>query len=330
MAYEKGGVGTLAEIEEFYKGQQLDTTMIELMNKSNDILDDIPFREANKEDGHETRIRTGLPTVYFRRLYRGTPVSKSQFNRVKEGIGMMESRMELDVKEEELYGEAFNAYRLSEGQAHTEALRQKAASLLFYGDHAKVADEFDGLATRYAALDTPNVIDAGGTGDHLTSMYLVAWGPNTAHGLFPKHSVGGMKHEDLGKYTTVDDKGYKFEVFADLFSWNIGLAVRDWRSVVRIANIDTTKLSLKSTASGYIDLKKLTIEAKNKMPEAMRGKAIWYCASDVLTGLEIQSSDVNNVHLTYGEYFGSKGVPMLHFRPVRQCDAILTTETKVA
>ena len=31
--YEKGGVGTLAEIMEFYKGQQVDTTMIELLNQ---------------------------------------------------------------------------------------------------------------------------------------------------------------------------------------------------------------------------------------------------------------------------------------------------------
>ena len=328
--YEKGGVGTLAEILEFYKGQQVDTTMIELLNQTNDILDDIPFREANRVEGHETRVRTDLPEVYFRRLYRGTPVSKSQWNRVTETIAMMESRMELDVKEKELYDAAFGAYRMSEGKAHTEALRQKAAYLLFYGDHKKRPDEFDGLATRYSAVGAPNVIDAGGTGSNLTSMYLVAWGGDTAHGLFPKHSIGGLQHEDLGKYTTQDADGYKFEVFADLFKWNIGLAVRDWRSVVRICNIDTTKLSLKSTESGFIDLKKLTIQAKNKMPEAMRSRAIWYVNSELLTGLEIQSSDPNMVHLRYGEYFGSKDVPMINARPVRQCDVISSTEKKVA
>lgn len=329
MAYEKGGVATLAEIEEFYKGQKLDTTMIELMNQTNDILTDIPFREANKTDGHETRIRTGLPEVYFRRLYRGTPVSKSQFNRVTEGFGMLESRMELDVKEKELYAEAFNAYRLSEGLAHTEALRQKAAKLLFYGDHKQNADEFDGLATRYSKKDMPNVIDAGGTGKNLTSIYLASWGPTTVHGLFPKHSVAGLKHEDLGKYTTADGNGYKFEVYGDLFSWNIGLAVRDWRSVVRIVNIDTTKLTLAAGKEGYVDLKTLLIRAKNKMPEAMRAKAVWYASESVLTGLEIQSADKSNVHLTYGEYFGSKNVPVLHGRPIRQCDAISEAETEV-
>lgn len=329
MAYEIGGVGTLAEIEEFYKGQQVDTTMIELMNKTNDILDDIPFREANKTEGHETRIRTGLPQVYFRRLYRGTPVSKSEFSRVTEGIGMMESRMELDVKEKELWQEAFNAYRTSEGGAHTEALRQEAARLFFYGDHVGNADEFDGFATRYNKLTTPNVINAGGTGKNLTSMYLIAWGENSVHGIFPKHSVGGLKREDLGKYTTEDTERRKFEVYGDLFSWNIGLAVRDWRAVVRIANINVDALDAKKGETGYIDFKALTIKAKNKMPEALRNRAIWYCSSDVLTGLEIQSSDSSNVHLTYGEYFGSKGVPALHHRPIRQADAILGTEAQV-
>lgn len=328
--YEKGGVGTLAEILEFYKSQQADTTMIELLNQTNDILDDIPFRESNRVEGHETRVRTDLPEVYFRRLYRGTPVSKSQWNRVTETLAMLESRMELDVKEKELYDAAFGAYRMSEGKAHTEALRQKAAKLLFYGDHKKQPDEFDGLATRYSAIKAPNVIDAGGKSGKLTSMYLVAWGGDTAHGLFPKNSIGGLQHEDLGRYTTQDAEGYKFEVYADLFKWNIGLAVRDWRSVVRICNIDTEKLSVPAGSEGYIDLKALTIQAKNKMPEAMRNRAIWYVNSDVLTGLEMQSTDSKSVYLHYGEFFGSKGVPMIHFRPVRQCDAISSKEAKVA
>jgi len=145
MAYEPGGVGTLAELSEFYRSLKIDTTTIELMNQINDILSDVPFREANSIKGHETRVRTGLPDVYFRRLYRGTPLSRSQYSRVVEGIGMLEARMELDVKEKELYGATFNAYRLQEGKAFMEALRQKAAELFFYGDHNVLADEFDGF-----------------------------------------------------------------------------------------------------------------------------------------------------------------------------------------
>lgn len=111
MAYEKGLVATLAELEDFYKGQPAGD-IIELMNQTNDILSDITWMESNQSEGHKTRIRTGLPEVYWRRLYRGTPPSKSQWSQVVEACGMLEARMELDVAEIELYGDKAKAFRL--------------------------------------------------------------------------------------------------------------------------------------------------------------------------------------------------------------------------
>ena len=49
----------------------------------------------------------------------------------------------------------------------------------------------------------------------------------------------------------------------------------------------------------------------------------------MLTALELQASDAGNVQLTYGELFNSKQVPFLHGRPVRQCDAVLASESIV-
>ena len=62
------------------------------------------------------------------------------------------------------------------------------------------------------------------------------------------------------------------------------------------------------------------------MPQHLRQKAVWYANADVLTALELQNSDAGNVQLQYGEFFDSKAVPVLHGRPVRQCDAILSSE----
>ena len=327
MAVSKtlGLVATLAELEDFYKGQPAGN-IIELMNQTNDILDDVPWMESNQSDGHLTRIRTGLPEVYWRRLYQGTPPSKSQWSQVKEGCGILEALMELDVEETKLYADKLNAFRMSESKAFTEAMRQKVAKTLFYGDSNVTPDEFNGLSMRYPGKTSPHVVDAGGTGAKCTSMWLVSWGAQTVHGLYPKGSQGGFEHKDMGEYVTNDDNGRKFEVLGDKYNWRCGLTVRDWRSVVRIANIDTTKLGLSYGESGFVDLQKLTIMAKNMMPEMMRSKAIWYCNQDVMTALEMQAIDPKGVHLTYGEFFDSKGVPILHGRPVRQCDAIISTE----
>lgn len=72
MAYEKGYVATLAEMEAWYADEPAGA-VLELMNQTNDILSDVQWLESNQTDGHKTRIRTGLPEVYWRRIYRGTP-----------------------------------------------------------------------------------------------------------------------------------------------------------------------------------------------------------------------------------------------------------------
>lgn len=330
MSYKKGLVATLAELEDFYKGEKAGE-VIELMNQTNDILSDVQWMESNQSDGHLTRIRTGLPEVYWRRLYKGTPPSKSEWSQVKETCGMLEALQELDVAEVELYGDKARAFRLSESKAFAEAMRQKVATTLFYGDNSTVPDEFNGLAKRYPSTSAPHVVSASGsTANKETSMYLVCWGSDSVHGLYPRGSAGGLKNEDLGKYMTTDASGNKFQVVGDKYTWRCGLAVRDWRAVVRICNIDTTKLTLRKGASGWIDLQQLTITAKNLMPPQMRSKAIWYCNQDVMTALEMQAIDYNTVHLNYGEFFDSKAVPILHGRPVRQCDAIVSTEAVVS
>lgn len=322
----KGIVATLAELEVFYKGQAAGD-VIELMNQSNDCLNDIPWMEANQSDGHLTRIRTGLPDVYWRRLYQGTPPSKSAWSQVKEGCGLLEAIMELDLEETRLYGDKAKTFRLSEGQAFTESMRQKVAHTLFYGDNSASPDEFNGLAKRYPAKDSPNVLDAGGTSGNMTSLYLISWGANAVHGIYPKGSQGGLEHKDLGEYMAVDEDGRKFEVAGDKYNWRCGLAVRDWRAVVRLANVPVANLGKRKGESGFIDLQALTVQAKNRMPQHLRDKAVWYCNQDVLTALELQSTDAGNVHLMYGEMFNSRAIPSLHGRPVRQCDALSSSES---
>jgi hypothetical protein len=324
----KGIVATLAELEVFYKGQAAGD-VIELMNQSNDCLNDIPWMEANQTDGHLTRIRTGLPDVYWRRLYQGTPPSKSAWSQVKEGCGLLEAIMELDLEETRLYGDKARTFRLSEGQAFTESMRQKVAHTLFYGDNSASPDEFNGLAKRYPAKDSPNVLDAGGTSGNMTSLYLISWGANAVHGIYPKGSQGGLEHKDLGEYMAVDEDGRKFEVAGDKYNWRCGLAVRDWRAVVRLANVPVANLDKRKGESGFIDLQALTVQAKNRMPQYLRDKAVWYCNQDVLTALELQSTDAGNVHLVYGDMFNSRAIPSLHGRPVRQCDALSSSESAI-
>lgn len=323
-------VRTLAEWGQFFKENGQAHDVIELMDQDNSILDDLPYMEANMADGHKSVIRTALPTVYWRRLYKGVPVSKSGIQSVKDACAMMEARNNIDVKLLQLHGDQAKAYREGEARAFTESMRQKQATTIFYGNSNTSPDEFNGLGMRYPSKTSPNVVDAAGTGSYCTSMWGIVFGPMDVHGIFPKGSKAGLGMRPLPEQDVDDGTGAKYRAVGDLFEWNCGLTVRDWRSVVRICNIDTTKLTLKKGEIGFVDLHRLTIQAKNKMPPGKRARMIWYCNSDVMTALELQASDAGNVQLVYGELFNSKGVPFLHTRPVRQCDAILSTETALS
>ena len=106
--------------------------------------------------------------------------------------------------------------------------------------------------------------------------------------------------------------------------------MRDWRCVVRLCNIDTTKLTLEKGQAGFIDLHRLTIRAKNMIPPEKRDRLIWYANQDVMTAIELQATDAGYIHLTYGDLFRSKNVPLLHGVGLRQLDAILSTENPLA
>lgn len=322
-------VRTLADWGSFFKSNGQPYDIIELMDMENTILDDIMWREASHPDGHHTAVRTGLPSVFWGQLYKGIPISKSEVSLIKDPTGRLEARSVIDARFKELYQGKFKAYRFQEAKAFTESMRQELSTAVFYGDIKNNPLAINGLGPRYAFRNAPHVLDAGGTGSNLTSIWGLIWGENEVTGIFPKESLAGLSHKDLGMSDVVDGDGNAYSAYKDEFTWNIGLSVRDWRCVVRIANVDASKLELAKGDTGFIDLHRLTIKAKNFIPPEKRPRLKWYVNQEVMTALELQASDAGNVHLHYGDLFRSKAVPHLHGCPVRQNDAILTTEEQL-
>jgi hypothetical protein len=327
-------VRTLAEWGAFFAKDGRPNHVIELMDQENTILDDILWKPATDKDGNRTALRLQLPTVYWRRLYQGIDMSKSMVTIVKDPVAMMEGRSIIDAKLLKIHESQAKAYRESEARAFMEAMRQELATAIFYGNIKGNPDGIFGLDPRYAFSNSPNVVDAGGTGANNTSMFGVVWGENEVTGIYPKDSAAGLAHTDLGEADAFDEIGRPFRAVSDLYEWNVGLSVRDWRTVVRICNIPVESLTLKKGDAGFVDLHRLTIMAKNKIPQEKRTRLRWYVNQEVMTALELQASDAGNVTLVYrkedtraaGPLFKSYMVPDLHGAPIRQCDAILTTE----
>jgi hypothetical protein len=304
--------------------------IVEMLSQTNDVLTDQMWIEGNLETGHRTTVRTGLPTVGFRKLNKGVAKSKSITAQIDESIGILEARSEIDIDLAMLNGNS-SAFRLSEASAFIEGMNQEYISTLFFGDSASAPEEFTGFAPRYNSLsgvNSQNVLDGGGTGSDNSSIWLVVWGNNTCCGIFPKGSKAGLMHQDLGEDDAFDSNNDRFRALMDRWQWKAGLAVKDWRYVVRIANIDISNLVAKSSAA---DLIELMIKAIHRLPSMSAGKPAFYMNRTVFQMLDIQRRDdvISGGGLVYKDV---DGVPVPTFRqiPIRIVDQLIETEAQVS
>ena len=313
-------------------------TIVELLNETNEILKDATFMEANDGTNNKTTVRTGLPNATWRKLYQGVQPSKSITAQVSDSSGMLEAYAESDI---DLVDKAADpaGFRLSEERPFIEKMNQQVAATLFYGDTASAPETFTGLAPRYNSLSTDdtksgyNIIDgdtnSGNTDADNTSIWLIIWGPNTAYMFYPKGSMAGIRQKDLGQETATDASGGLYQVYRTHYKWDVGFTVRDWRSIVRIANVDTDQISGAAGATTP-DLNKLMIKALHKLPAGMKGmgRPVFYCNETVITYLDIQTWEKSNLQLSYQDV---QGEIIMKFRgvPIRQCDQILNTEDLV-
>lgn len=302
--------------------------IIEILNIQNEMLLDIPWMSANDGTGHRTTIRSGLPAGTWRKLNYGVQPEKSTTVQVRDGTGMLETYAEVDRSLVDL-AEDKAGWMMSEHKAFLEGMSQTMATQLIYGDASVNPEKITGLAPRFNLLSAENgdnIIDAGGTGSTNTSIWLIAWDDTTAHGIYPRGSVGGLKVGENKEETLFDAQGGRYEGYRTHYKWDCGLVIRDWRFVVRICNIDVT--ALKKDAATGPDLVDLMVQALEILPNESTGMLRFYVPRVIRSYLRRQITNKSNVWLSMGEVAGKK---VLQFDdvPVRRMDAILSTEARV-
>ncbi|WP_395119638.1 major capsid protein [Rhodanobacter sp. FW102-FHT14D06] len=306
----------------------------EMLSQDNEILDDMPWLEGNLPTGHRVTVRTGLPDAAWRKLNQGVPRSKSTVAQIDEACAMLEAWSDVDKDLAELNG-LESDFRLTESSAFIESINQKMASTIFYGNSVTAPESFLGMAPRFDDVPTTsggaenkdNVIDAGGTGTDNTSIWLIGWGPKTVHGIYPKASRAGLFHEDLGLDTVLDSNGNPYRAYRDHYQWKCGLALRDWRYVVRIANIDVSDLT--ADAATGAKLINLMTQALERIHSLNGVRPAFYMNRTIRSILRQQQVNaVKNSTLSVEELFG-KRVLMASEVPCRRTDALLNSEARV-
>lgn len=326
---------TFVDLIDVYKGQDgrgQFVKVIEMLAQMNPILDDALAMECNKGTEHLHTVRAGLPAVTWGMLYKGIPQSKSGKTQVTDTTGFVEGLSQVDTRLLALSGNE-GAVRLSEAQSYLEAMSQEVATKLFYGNSATDPEQFMGLTPRFNDVTAPNgnqIIKAGGTGSDNTSIWFVTWGDEQCHLLYPKGTAAGVTRDDKGEQRVIDTDGNAFYVKEELFTWHIGLAVKDWRYVSRICNIDVSLMQ-----AGSVKLYDFMRKAYYKLQSrrVAGGSQAIYCNRDVLESLDALATNAgaadNFVRLTRKEVQGEE-VLMYRGIPIRECDAILNTEGLVA
>ena len=314
----------------------------EVLQQYNDILDDIGWKEGNLPTGEQMTIRTSKPTPSFRLLNGGVVPNKSTTGQIVETCAIMEERSHVDVDIANLNGDAA-AFRLSEDAAIVQAMSDTLASTLIYGDVSVDPEKFNGLAARYFSktathVTSSQIIDAGGTGSDNTSIWLVLWSPQTVYGIYPKGSKAGLFQEDRGIQDLLvnSSTGAYMRAYVTFFQWKCGFAIKDYRAVVRICNIDISDLETASDASdSSCNLTKFMSQALDKLPPNLSGRKVFYMNERVRSMLRVKMLNKSNVLFSIEEVKGADAIPrpdgILKFLgvPCRRIDSILNTEDRI-
>jgi hypothetical protein len=337
MATIGGTVFTLSDFAQRLDPDGSVPDIAELLNEKNEILSDMLWVEGNLPTGMRTTQRAGLPNVQFRQLNTGVTPSKSTVGQVDDACAILEGWSVIDEKLAQLNGNV-EALRLSEAKPFLEAMNQQFTQTLFYGNTAVNAERFLGFSPRYGAIagatNAQNILSGGGAGSVQLSIWLIGWGEDTCCGIFPRGTKAGLTHEDYGLQTVqtaaagsqVGMTSGFMRAYQDRFVWEPGLALRDWRYAVRIANCSVTALTTNTSPPNLVTLMSRSLD---RIPSLKGCNPVFYMNRTGYSFLRLQglSNSTNAVTVQPALNQFEKGFEGV---PIRRCDQLLNTEAQIS
>ena len=300
----------------------------ELLAQENDILDDIPWTAGNQLTGDIHFKRTALPSAQIRRINQGFDSSKGAVEAVRETCVEIVSRMTVDMKELDL-APSPEKYLLSESKGHVSVMNDTLITDFFYGADP---EGIKGIATRLGKLSHKQVVNAGGTGSNLASIYIVKWDPDEVTCIYPKETKAGldvfMKENEL----VPDKDGKTFLAHITMWSWFVGLKVRDERYIARLCNIDRDVLlgSGDAAKEARQDLFRKLILAQDKIYHVNDGRVVMYADPQIFSILKIAAFEKSNMALGYSDIKEDRRILSFAGIPIKRNDAQSVAEKKVS
>jgi len=301
----------------------------EVIAEHDDAMNDAVWVESNRTASHVTSVRETQPSGTLRQINKGVSPTLSQVGQEVDYIGFIEDMSMVDDRLIRLAPKGQKQQvRSDEDIAHLKGLSETASSYFFYGDRSVTPGAFDGLATRRNAIGMEGVYNMSGSdAASNTSIYLVTWGKDYTHMLYPRGSKIGISKEDFGLQIVPDPNtsGAYLPMWISWFYFDMGVTVRYPRGLSRVVNIDPSE-SLTNLRPLFDRL----IEAINHAPNrGKEGNLVAYLNEEMFNVFDRLAYD-NTVPNVYATDVG--GVRQTYFRgvPLKRSDLISNTEDVVA
>lgn len=328
---------TYADLAKYLDPKGMVAPVVELLAQkgAKELMGYMPWSEGNLPTGHEFGVRTALPTAELVDYNEGGTPSTSKVAQQTEGMSRIQAWAEVDADEADLNGQA-DAFRAQENKAFVQAVEQKFMDLFYKGNTSSSSKEFNGLSTRLSTLASGNVIDAGGDNASTnTSIFLMSLGDDF-FGIYPKGSqTVGWKHEDFGAQI-IQSSGTRMKAFVSRFHWTCGIVLRDWRRLVRIANIKVADLRTRLTTQALTASTNILYgmaDAVQMLPD-MDGTQVFGANRTVIASLAKMGMDKSSSVLDVESGLTQFGKPFQQVKylgiPIVPIDRILNTEAKVS
>jgi len=342
MAYDPtGDWPTIAMItKETGKDNKFLANAVELFNQTNDLYEDLPFTQCNDGSVHTHIMDGNIPSGTWRRVNEGIRPTTSGSLQVSDTVGLLENRAECDLVLAKKSGDVA-MFRHRQDRRITEGLNQQVAATYFYGDPRTDPKKFYGMSPRYDVLGNPSdkpsantfgmshVLDAGGSSaDSQSSIWLLGLGVDIGvFGIYPNTAPNaGIEADDLGEIDLRDAEGKVFRGYATHYRVQQGIAVSDWRYVVRIANIEYTAAMDEAAINKMCDL---MIDATMALPNLKLVRPVFYMNRTIHARLLKMATRKQNMLLGFSDIYGVKNQLNISNIPIKRCDALLNTEAVI-
>jgi len=302
-------------------------SVAEVLEQENEILNDIPWTRGNLLTGDVHFRRSAKPRAQVRKINEGIEATASRTEAVTETCVELASRGIVDMSELKLAPDQAG-YLLSENKPHIAVLGEDVCASIFYGNEA---GGIRGFAPRLGKLSHSQVVDAGGTGSNLASVYIVKWDPEDVTGIYPKNSTAGLEMIPQANIYTEDRDGKKFLAHVTEYKWFVGLKVRDERFIARLCNIDRDALlSGANAAEARQKLFEQLITTKNKIRHVNQGRVVMYADPEIFNILEIAAFQKANLALGYTDIESDRRVLRFAGIAIKRNDCQSEPEKKVS